>query len=104
MHTDYRLRPGITPQPVPLIRVHLRSSVAPQSKIQNPLACLEQLGECSLVQAAEAAGEMRFRLLETLREYGAEQLSAKERAELAGRHACYYLALAEEADRGLRGP
>jgi tetratricopeptide (TPR) repeat protein len=56
------------------------------------------------VQAAEAGIEMRFRFLETLREYGAEQLSAREREELAGRHACYYLALAEEADRGLRGP
>jgi tetratricopeptide (TPR) repeat protein len=33
---------------------------------------------------------MRYRLLETLREYGAEQLTAQERAALAQRHLDYY--------------
>src|SRR5207249_11216154 len=48
------------------------------------LLYLEQLRECSLVQAVETGGEMRFRLLETLREYGAEQLEPEARE--AGAH------------------
>jgi predicted ATPase len=40
---------------------------------------------------------MRYRLLETIREYGAEQLMHIERDELAYRHAMYFLALAEQA-------
>jgi predicted ATPase/DNA-binding SARP family transcriptional activator len=62
------------------------------------LQCLEQLRECSLVQAAEVGGEMRFRLLETLREYGAELLGPEERVAVAHRHASYFLALAERAE------
>src|SRR5438270_1467113 len=44
---------------------------------------------------------MRFHLLETLREYGSEQLAAEERAELARRHAHFFLALAETAETEL---
>jgi tetratricopeptide (TPR) repeat protein len=65
---------------------------------ETALHFLEQLRECSLVQAAEAGGEIRFRLLETLREYGAEQLGPEERVAVAHRHAAYYLALAERAE------
>src|SRR5205823_5503581 len=46
---------------------------------------------------------IRFRMLEALREYGAEQLGTEEREELGRRHVRYFLALAEEADRRLRG-
>jgi predicted ATPase len=59
---------------------------------------LQQLRECTLVQPVEDGGEMRFRLLETLREYGAEQLVPEEQAAVAHRHASYYLALAERAE------
>jgi predicted ATPase len=38
---------------------------------------------------------MRYRLLETLREYGRGQSAEGERAALADRHAAYYLSLAE---------
>jgi predicted ATPase/DNA-binding SARP family transcriptional activator len=64
----------------------------------DTLEYLEQFRECSLVQAVETAGEMRFRLLETLREYGAEQLGTEEREAVADRHAAFYLALAERAE------
>src|SRR5207253_1377095 len=47
---------------------------------------LEQLRHGSLVLAEEGGDEMRFRLLETLREYGEEQLSPEERAVLARQH------------------
>jgi tetratricopeptide (TPR) repeat protein len=47
---------------------------------------------------------MRYRLLEALREYGAEQLTAEERSELVRRHAHYFLSVAEQAEAGWRGP
>jgi predicted ATPase/DNA-binding SARP family transcriptional activator len=68
------------------------------------LDCLEQLHECSLVETAEGAGEMRFWMLETLREYAREQLGPEELAALEQRAVGYYLALAEEAEPELRGP
>jgi tetratricopeptide (TPR) repeat protein len=43
-------------------------------------------------------------MLETLREYAAEQLAAAGEAEpMAGRHAAYFRAVAEQAEVGLRG-
>jgi predicted ATPase/DNA-binding SARP family transcriptional activator len=76
----------------------------------EPLALdyLEQLRECSLVLAEEglsgpAGGEeMRFRLLETLREYGREQLGEQERSDLQRRHAAYFLAWAERVREEMR--
>ncbi len=40
---------------------------------------------------------MRYQMLETLREFGAEQLTPDERASVSQRHARYFLSLAEEA-------
>jgi hypothetical protein len=61
---------------------------------------LEQLRECSLVQVEEEpGGGLRYRLLETLREYGWEQLAASgELATVRRRHYDWYLQLAEQAD------
>jgi predicted ATPase len=67
------------------------------------LDCLEQLRECSLLLLEESDDEMRYRLLETLREYAAEQLTAGERLKLAARHAAYYRDLAERAEPELWG-
>jgi predicted ATPase/DNA-binding SARP family transcriptional activator len=65
------------------------------------MECLAELRGCSLLQeedTADAAGSStRFRLLETLREYAAEQLTPEERAGRERRHALYYLSLAERA-------
>lgn len=52
-----------------------------------------QLMDCSLVPALERDGEMRFRRLATLREFGQEELSSEERRESQRRHAGYLLAL-----------
>jgi predicted ATPase len=54
----------------------------------------------------EAAEEPlpRFVLLETLREYAAEQLAADVRGSLMRRHADYLLALLRVAQKGLLGP
>jgi predicted ATPase len=65
---------------------------------------LEVLRECSLVVAEEQTQEMRFHMLETLREYAREQLSPEERVVLEQRHAAHFLALAEQAMPELLGP
>lgn len=51
------------------------------------------------------AGEARFGMLETIREYALEKLAqGGEGAELRRRHFDYYLALSEEAEPQLKGP
>ena len=80
---------------------------AAQAVCEEPLALdyLEQLRECSLIlvdEGGDETGEVRFRMLETLREYGREEL-AEEETVRRERHAEYYLALAEEAETKPRG-
>ena len=60
---------------------------------EEPLALdyLAQLRECSLVLSEDAQFAMRFRMLETLREFGEEQLTQDERAVLQRQHAEHYL-------------
>jgi tetratricopeptide (TPR) repeat protein len=55
---------------------------------------LAHLREASIVVAEEAGTGMRYRLLETLREFAAEQLPAEERAALAERHLRYFESIA----------
>ena len=79
---------------------------AAQSVCEEPLALeyLTQLRERSLVVIAETPGEMRFRLLETLREFGAQQIPSEEKAALARRHADWYGGVAREAEAQITGP
>ena len=65
---------------------------------------LTRLRARSLVIAEDRDGEMRYRLLETLREFGWMHLPEDDRRALAGRHAAYFLALAEQAEPLLTGP
>ena len=67
---------------------------------------LQALVDSSLVHRLEvAAGETRFRMLETVREYALEQLEAcGESRDQCARHAAYVLALAEQAAPELLGP
>jgi predicted ATPase/DNA-binding SARP family transcriptional activator len=52
----------------------------------------------------EVSAQGRYRMLETVRAYAAERLDqAGEAAEAGGRHAAWFLALAERADPLLRG-
>jgi predicted ATPase/DNA-binding CsgD family transcriptional regulator len=68
------------------------------------LDLLSHLVDKSLVIMREEGGEGRYRLLETVRQYGREKLSESDEAEQASeRHAGYYLALAEEAEPELKG-
>jgi predicted ATPase/DNA-binding CsgD family transcriptional regulator len=66
---------------------------------------LARLVDHSLVQVVERAGETRYRLLETVRQYGLEKLAASGEAD-AVQHAQtrYLIALAQRAQAGLAGP
>jgi predicted ATPase/DNA-binding XRE family transcriptional regulator len=67
---------------------------------------LPGLVDASLVVAGgEPEGAPRYGLLETLRSYAGERLEASGEAEtIRGRHAGYYLGLAQQATAGLDGP
>jgi tetratricopeptide (TPR) repeat protein len=68
---------------------------------------LARLVDRSLVQVAEtgASGSARYRLLETVRQYAWERLrAAGEEPAVRDRHRDWYLALAEPAEPGVRGP
>ncbi|MFN8483159.1 MAG: helix-turn-helix domain-containing protein [Anaerolineae bacterium] len=67
---------------------------------------VSSLVDKSLVQPRPgAAGELRFAMLETIREYALEQLAAQGETGPAQRaHAQYFLALAETAESELPGP
>jgi predicted ATPase/DNA-binding SARP family transcriptional activator len=86
-------------------------------EVPQALDLLTELCECSLVVAegstrdGAAAGEetgaeaLRYRLLETLREYGWEQLAASgELSAVRNRHQAWYLRLAEQAHAAADGP
>ena len=61
-------------------------------------------GKSLLREAAAAADEPRFGMLETIREYALERLGESEEADTVGnRHAAYFLQLAEEAEPQLAG-
>ena len=67
------------------------------------LELLSQLVDKSLVVAQERDGKARFRLLETIRQYGRERLEkVGEAAQVREQHAGYYLAAAEEAEPELK--
>jgi predicted ATPase/DNA-binding CsgD family transcriptional regulator len=71
---------------------------------EEVLELLSQLVDKSLVVAQERDGAARYRILETIRQYGRERLEeAGEAAHVRERHAGYYLALAEEAEPKLKG-
>jgi predicted ATPase len=65
----------------------------------------EALARHSLVYLDSTGLGSRMRMLETVREFVAERLAARpDAAEVGRRHAGYYRALAEQADRPLRSP
>ena len=68
------------------------------------LDLLDGLVNKSLVHTMEVAGELRYGLLETVRQYGLERLVATgAEAAVRDRHLSWCLALAEEAEPHLKG-
>jgi predicted ATPase len=72
----------------------------------NTVTAAESLAAKSLLQALPTGlQETRLVMLETIREFGLEQLAWNgETQELRRKHAVYFLALAERAEPELRGP
>jgi predicted ATPase/class 3 adenylate cyclase len=72
-----------------------------------PVAVVDVLGQLvdkSLLSVDDYRGRARYRMLETIRQYGQDRLDDSGTAPLARRaHAEYYLALAESAGPHLRG-
>lgn len=66
---------------------------------------LDSLVDKSLLrQEAQPDGGVRFSMLETIREYGLEQLTARGELSITRRrHAAFFLALAERAEPNLKG-
>jgi predicted ATPase len=81
------------------------SNGSSESTPRHVLDTLARLVDRSLVIADEASGGVRYRFLETIRQYAHERLvEASGEAEMARRaHALYFLALAEAADPQLYG-
>ena len=66
------------------------------------LPLVGRLLDTSLVTVRERTGEIRYRLLDTIRQYAAEQLAAAgETDETRDRHLEHFLAVAVEAEPGL---
>lgn len=78
---------------------------APADSSGSPIADLhEALVDANLIQQSEAAGEVRFSMLETIREYALERLAEHGELEDARRrHAELFLSLAEAAKPQLFG-
>jgi predicted ATPase/class 3 adenylate cyclase len=74
-------------------------------EVDQVLDLLTSLVDKSLVLAETHHGEARYRLLETLRQYGWDRLFAiQEATEIQKRHRTWYRDLAERADAGMHGP
>ena len=75
---------------------------------ENVLELLGHLLEKSMVVGETSTdGTARYRLLETLRQYGQERLATRGEAAtdvLRAQHATYFVALAEQAALGMSGP
>lgn len=68
----------------------------------NILRALSELRSASLIIAEESGDMMRFRMLETLRQYAEERFLANGGTEdVSRRHRLFYMTLAEAAQRGL---
>lgn len=80
------------------------TELVPEGEALLAVDGLAELCECSLLLSEDRGQKTRFRMLETLREYAAERLSAAEREDLGRRHAEFHLALAKRAAPGLEGP
>ena len=70
----------------------------------SALEALTELRERSLVLSEEADSEMRFRMLDTLREFASEQMSPDDAALWRRSHAEYFVDLVRDAEPHLLGP
>ncbi len=74
------------------------TAVCADAHVGDIALLLARLVASSLVQLEDEAGGSRYRLLETVRAYGREQLDPPARSALHERHAAHYLAVAQAAE------
>ncbi len=110
VETMYGVRGGEGDTDIPQV---FRGSAAHSALIQefgtphssSVLEGLSSLLDMSLLKREEGAGDLRYWMLETIREFAFEKLEESGEAEATRRlHANYFLQLAEEAEPKLRGP
>jgi predicted ATPase/DNA-binding SARP family transcriptional activator len=70
---------------------------------RDTVAALEDLRSISLISAVEEGGAMRYRMLETVREFADSRLSSEDRAIARQRHAEHFLRLSGTAQNELTG-
>jgi predicted ATPase/class 3 adenylate cyclase len=81
------------------------SAVSPGQSLEVLDGVASLVDKSLLRQQEQASGEPRFRMLETIREYGLECLTASGEESVVRRaHAAYYLTLVEAAEPALTGP
>ena len=77
----------------------------PPDPAQDILHCLTKLVEGSLLNRVDAEDEIRFRMLETIREFAFEALAASDEVKSTlERFIEFYLSLSERSEPELRGP
>jgi predicted ATPase/DNA-binding CsgD family transcriptional regulator len=78
----------------------------PQSQAARPVAdVVATLVDHSLVERVDGVSRTRFRMLETIREFGIARLAERDELAMArGLHAAYCQQLAEAAETGLQSP
>src|SRR5262249_35912681 len=86
----------------PTIKPQRPSPKPNDPEVRDVLAALE---DGSLMVVEEATEGLRYRMLETGREYAREKLrECGEEPAVRTAHAAYFLVLAETAEAGIRGP
>ena len=81
------------------------AAVCADGAVSEVAVLVAGLADKSMVVPPTPFGPARYGMLETLRLYGAERLDARgEREWSSEAHARYFVALAEEAEMGQRGP
>jgi non-specific serine/threonine protein kinase len=85
--------------------VDVRRSAVGCQRTTDVLDLLDSLEACSLVLVEESEGGLRYRMLETVREYAREKLrECGEEAMAQAAHLAYCLELAEGAEAAMHGP
>lgn len=96
---------GATLEAIETLSASWRSAEDGPTDNGSTLGTVGALIDKSMLRQTAQEGEPRYSMLETLREYGVEQLTAlDEMEELRRAHAGYYLRLAEEWEPDLAGP
>ncbi|HZT43207.1 MAG TPA: tetratricopeptide repeat protein [Chthonomonadaceae bacterium] len=105
-------RGGWTLEAAEALACSLQIEVGDQEEAQNARSrngspdgwvreALAQLLECSLIVSEMNGSEMRYRMLESLREYAAPRMASKEREQTLRAHSAHFCRLVQQAEPNL---